>query len=1039
MADATASARARIAALYRAPEPEVLAPLLKDAALAPESRRRVESRALAMLADLRAAQASGWVNQFLQEYRLNTSEGIALLSLAEAFLRVPDPETADQLIADKLGNANWRAHAGRSDSTLVNSATWGLVIGRALVSETEQASALRRLISRAGEPFVRQAVGAAMKMMGEIFVMGRTIDEAIARMRRRENRGFTASFDMLGEAARTLPDAERYFAAYEQAIDAVATVGAEGHSISVKLSALHPRYEVAHWDSCVPFLIERVEALATRAARAGIGLTVDAEESERLEMSLDIIAAAAGLPQLRGWDGLGMAVQAYGKRCRPTVEWADALARRTGRRISVRLVKGAYWDSEIKRSQEQGLPDYPLFTRKAATDVSYLACARDMLAAANIYPAFATHNALTVATILEWAGGSRDFEFQRLHGMGEGLYEALVREEGYRTRIYAPVGGHSDLLAYLVRRLLENGANSSFVHQLADERLSDADILADPVARIAAVGGTRHPSIPLPEDLFMPERKNSAGIDFSDRDVLARTAAAVSEPLPPVQRGPGKAADLGLSTRRDMAGASATAPAKEAGRVAWDLRSEAPLDALSAEERGSADAAVRRARDGFSAWSKWPIGERAACLDRLADLLERNRAELMRVAVQEAKKTIPDALAEVREAVDFCRYYAAQARVRLQPVELPGPTGERNVLRMEGRGVWLCVAPWNFPLAIFLGQVAAALVAGNAVVAKPAPQTPRIARRAVELAFEAGVPREALVLVTGGPETGAALVRNRAIDGVAFTGSTATAKRIARDLLADEERPIVPLIAETGGINAMIVDSTALPEQVVVDVVTSAFRSAGQRCSALRLLVLQEEIAQRTLDMLRGAMDTLVVGDPSDPATDVGPVIDRGAFDRLMDHRAEAEPSWLKTVPVPETGLFVPPTLIAVREIEDVRREWFGPLLHVATWPAGELTETVRRVNASGFGLTMGLHSRIARSAETVEALAEVGNLYVNRSMIGAIVGSQPFGGEGLSGTGPKAGGPHYLPRFCAERVTSTDTTSAGGNATLLSMEDVGL
>ena len=1003
-ADATASARADISRLHRAPEPEVLKPLLKDAALSPDSRRRVENRALAMLAELRAAQGSGWVNQFLQEYRLNTSEGIALLSLAEAFLRVPDPETADQLIADKLGNADWRAHKGKSNSTLVNSATWGLVIGRALVSETEQASALKRLVGRMGEPFVRQAVGAAMRLMGEIFVMGRTIDEAVRRMEKSENRGFTASFDMLGEAARTFPDARHYFAAYEGAIRAVGKVAERGHSISVKLSALHPRYEVAQYESCVPSLIEQVEALAVLAKDKGIAFTIDAEESERLEMSLDIIETVAGLPSLRGWDGLGMAVQAYGKRCRPTLAWADAVGAATGRRIAVRLVKGAYWDSEIKRTQEQGLADYPLFTRKAATDVSYLACARDMLAAKNIFPAFATHNALTVATILEWAGDSRDFEFQRLHGMGEGLYEKLVREEGYHTRIYAPVGGHRDLLAYLVRRLLENGANSSFVHQLADERLTDADILADPVAKIAAVGGSRHPAIALPRDLFEPTRGNSQGLDLADRGELARVARAVSQ---------------GRETR--------VKPAVTQTGDHWQ-------DCAAA-----AKAMVSRAVAALPAWDAQPVEHRARCLDRLADLLEQERDALMRICVQEAKKTIPDALAEVREAVDFCRYYANQARSGLQPLELPGPTGERNVLRMGGRGAWVCIAPWNFPLAIFLGQVSAALVAGNSVIAKPAPQTPEIAAYAVGLAHGAGIPEDALILAAGGPDMGAALVEDSRIAGIAFTGSTATAKRIARALLDDDERPIIPFIAETGGINAMIVDSTALPEQVVMDVVTSAFRSAGQRCSALRVLLLQEEIAERTLEMLRGAMDTLVVGDPADPRTDVGPVIDQGAYDRLMAHREETRAQWGHSIAVPADGLFVPPTLIRVPAIEDVKKEWFGPLLHVTTWKAGQLAETVARVNASGFGLTMGLHSRIARAAETVEEVATVGNLYVNRSMIGAIVGSQPFGGEGLSGTGPKAGGPHYLPRFCAERVTSTDTTSAGGNATLLSLEDVGL
>jgi RHH-type transcriptional regulator, proline utilization regulon repressor / proline dehydrogenase / delta 1-pyrroline-5-carboxylate dehydrogenase len=991
MADATASARTRIRELLRAPEPDVLAPLLRDAALDADSRARVEQRALAMLADLREAQSRGWVNQFLQEYRLNTQEGVALLSLAEAFLRVPDPDTADSLISDKLGEGDWRSHKGKANSTLVNTATWGLVIGRALTSDSENASALRKLISRTGEPFVRTGVGAAMRMMGEIFVMGRTIAEAIERMGKRENKGFTASFDMLGEAARTFPDANRYYASYEDAIRAVGRAAEQGHSISVKLSALHPRYEVSQYDRCVPALIEKVEALAGLAASLNIPLTIDAEETERLEMSLDIIEAVAGLPALKGWDGLGMAIQAYGKRARPTVAWANAIGKKTGRRIAARLVKGAYWDTEIKRTQEQGLSEYPLFTRKAATDVSYLACAKDMLEASNIYPAFATHNALTVATLLEWAGNSRDFEFQRLHGMGEGLYEDLVQNQGYHCRIYAPVGGHRDLLAYLVRRLLENGANSSFVHQLADENLTDEQLLADPVAKIAAVGGTRHPSIVLPEDLFAPERKNSAGIDLNDQHDLARAAAAVSRSL-------------------DFA----------------------PFETPAAEEL------VARARRGFADWSKRSVEERASTLERLGDALERDRDMLMRIAVKEAGKTIPDALAEVREAVDFCRYYAVQARKHCVPTELPGPTGERNLLRLEGRGVFVCIAPWNFPLAIFLGQVTAALAAGNAVVAKPASQTPQIAAYAVGLAHEAGVPEDALILAAGRRDMGQKLMEDTRISGVAFTGSTSTAKHIARTLIADDHRPIIPLIAETGGINAMIVDSTALPEQVVQDVITSAFRSAGQRCSALRLLVLQEDVAERTLEMLMGAMDALIVGDPSDPRTDVGPVIDQPSYDKLMGRREAMKDRVLKTIPVPESGLYVPPTIIRLDAIEDLTEEWFGPLLHVTTWEGGKLAETVRRVNASGFGLTMGLHSRIARAAETVEETGTVGNLYVNRSMIGAIVGSQPFGGEGQSGTGPKAGGPHYLPRFCAERVTSTDTTSAGGNATLLSLEDVG-
>jgi len=999
-ADATSSARKTMAAQYRAPEPDILKPLLARAALTADSRQRVMGHASGLLADLRAAQNKGWVNQFLQEYRLNSSEGIALLSLAEAFLRVPDPETADLLIADKLGDADWRAHTGESNSSLVNIATWGLVVGRVLVGEGE-AGPLRRLISRAGEPFVRQAVGAAMRMMGEIFVMGRTIDEAMARMRKPDNRGFTASFDMLGEAARTIEDAARYFNAYTGAIDAVGRDPAAGHSISVKLSALHPRYEVTQYDRCVPALTEMLEALAVQAAGKGIALTVDAEESERLEMSLDIIGAVAALPSLKGWDGFGMAVQSYGKRARPVVEWANSL----DRLMNVRLVKGAYWDSEIKRTQVEGLSDYPLFTRKAATDVSYLAVARDMLDAKNIRPAFASHNALTVATLMEWAGNTRDFEFQRLHGMGDGLYERLVREQGYHCRIYAPVGGHRDLLAYLVRRLLENGANSSFVHQLADERLSEDEILADPVEKIAAVGGARHPSIPLPIDLF-GDRKNSSGIDLSDREVLADIAAAVSKHLPGESRGP-------------VSGRSRLDPGLRRG--------------------GDIGEKIAKAHAAFLAWSATPVERRAAIMERLADSLEANRDELMAICVQEAFKTIPDAIGEVREAADFCRYYAQQARDGMQPIELPGPTGERNTLHLDGRGVWATIAPWNFPLAIFLGQTVAALVTGNTVVAKPAPQTPLIAAAALRLAHLAGVPEDALILAPGGPEVGAALTADPRIMGVAFTGSTATAKKIARSLLADDDRPIVPLIAETGGINAMIVDSTALPEQVVADVVTSSFRSAGQRCSALRLLLLQEDIADGVIAMLKGAMDLLILGDPADPKTDVGPVIDQAAYDKLMAYRAAPKGKVLKTLDAPAAGLFVPPTLIRLDAIEDLTAEWFGPILHVATWPAGKLSETIARVNAKGYGLTMGLHSRIARAGDVVETEAAVGNLYVNRSMIGAVVGSQPFGGEGLSGTGPKAGGPHYLYRFVAERAVSVDTTSAGGNATLLSLDEGGI
>ena len=981
------SSRAAVRPLHRTPEPEVLAPLVAAAQVDGNERAAIIKNARRLLADLRKAQTDSWVNQFLQEYRLGTEEGTALLSLAEAFLRVPDPETADLLIADKLTDADWRGHKGQSSSKLVNSATWGLVLGKAVLGDSN--SSLKRLIARAGEPFVRQGVGAAMRLMGQVFVMGRDIDEAMKRMESKDNRGFTASFDMLGEAARTKADAERYFESYANAIAAVGKNASRGHSVSVKLSALHPRYETAQAATCVPQLAEMVSELARSAASLGVQLTVDAEESARLEMSFDIIEAVARDPALTGWDGLGMAVQAYSKRARPTIAWANALGASTKRVMQVRLVKGAYWDSEIKHAQERGLSDFPLFTRKPATDVSYLACARDMFAASNIRPAFATHNALTVATLLEWAGDNRDFEFQRLHGMGEGLFERLVREGGYHCRTYAPVGGHRDLLAYLVRRLLENGANSSFVHQLADQSISEDELLADPVEKVMATGGSRHQAIALPADLFQPERANSLGLDMDDAEILVAIAAAVAKP-----------ALLNVTANADATGS------------------------------------ITAALGAYSAWSATPLDDRADCLDRLADLLEENRSELMAIAVQEAKKTIPDALSEVREAVDFCRYYAARAQSDLLPVELPGPTGERNVLRHEGRGVWVAIAPWNFPLAIFLGQVAAALVAGNTVVAKPAPQTPAIAAFAVELAHKAGIPKAALQLVTGGGEVGAALTGDVRISGVVFTGSVPTAKAIARSLLVDDDRPLVPLIAETGGLNAMVVDSTALSEQVVRDVIVSGFQSAGQRCSALRLLLLQEDIAEHTLEMLRGAMDMLNVGEPANPATDVGPVIDQASYDKMMAYRECVKDRIVHSISVPAGGLFVPPTLIRLDDMDQLEGEWFGPLVHVATWKAGTMEQVIERINARGFGLTMGLHSRIARSGEMVERAARVGNLYINRSMIGAVVGSQPFGGEGLSGTGPKAGGPHYLYRFCAERTTSTDTTSAGGNASLLSLED---
>jgi RHH-type transcriptional regulator, proline utilization regulon repressor / proline dehydrogenase / delta 1-pyrroline-5-carboxylate dehydrogenase len=1023
------AARLAIAPLYRAPQPDVLKSLAGQARLTPAARERVAALASTLLAELRAPGRGGWIDRFLQEYSLSSDEGAALLGLAEAYLRVPDAITADALIRDKLGQGDWRGHLGSADSVLVNGATLGLILAQSLTDAP--AGTLRSLVARLGEPTIRLAVAGAMQRMGEAFVLGRSIEEALRRADRGANKAFRYSFDMLGEGARTAHDADDYFQSYLAAIGRVARAAAGGgdvfarDSVSVKLSALHPRYEPLQAWRAVPELTGRLIELARAAKAGGVGLTVDAEESERLEMSLDIIEAAAREPSLAGWDGLGMAVQAYQRRASAVIAWAGELGRATGRRLMVRLVKGAYWDTEIKRAQERGLADYPVFTRKSGTDVSYMTCAKAMLAEGGLFPAFATHNALTVATVVEWAGKRRDFEFQRLHGMGEGLYEGLMSERGVAVRVYAPVGGYRDLLAYLVRRLLENGANTSFVHQIADRDIRDEDLLADPVAEAERTGFSPHPAIVKPADLFGPERRNSAGLDLSDQGVvdglMASMRAAWAKPhrAAPIIGGKGGAG----------AGASVRDPADHE-RVAGEALDATPKDVARAVDAGA---------KGQGSWSARPVEERAAILERLADLLERDRAELMALASREAGKTLADALGEVREAVDFCRYYAAEARRQCRPLALPGPTGESNELTLAGRGVFACVSPWNFPLAIFLGQIAAALAAGNAVVAKPAPQTPLIAAAAVRLALEAGVPDEALGLVPGGAEVGAALVADPRVAGVAFTGSTASARRIAHALLEDESRPLVPLIAETGGVNAMIVDSTALPEQVVADVITSAFLSAGQRCSALRLLCLHEDIAQATLDMLIGAMRELVIGDPADPRTDVGPVIDRAAKGAIEAHLGQWKGRIVFSCPLPEgleRGSFVPPTVIRLDAIEDLDREVFGPILHVVTWKAGAMEATVDAVMASRYGLTLGVHSRIGAAAQAVRARAKVGNLYVNRSMIGAVVGVQPFGGEGLSGTGPKAGGPHYLPRFCVERTYTVDTTSAGGNASLLSLEE---
>ncbi|MGR3795722.1 L-glutamate gamma-semialdehyde dehydrogenase [Vannielia sp. SX4] len=950
---ATSAALGQIDALKRQPEPALVERLITEAALDGAARAEISSEGAKLVRRIRADARPGLMEVFLAEYGLSTDEGVALMCLAEALLRVPDAETIDDLIEDKIAPSDWGKHIGKSASPLVNASTWGLFLtGKVLDERPGMATRLRGAVKRLGEPVIRAAVGRAMREMGRQFVLGESIGAAMKRAQGMEAKGYTYSYDMLGEAAMTAADAEGYAKAYADAIAAIAKnckgAMAENPGISVKLSALHPRYEVAKQDRVMDELVLVVTRLARQAAEAGMNFAVDAEEADRLVLSLKVIEAVLSDEALAGWDGFGVVVQAYGRRCGVVLDWLHDLAARLGRRITVRLVKGAYWDSEIKHAQVEGLEDFPVFTAKPATDISYIANARKLLGMTDrIYPQFATHNAHTVAAVLHMAQGlpRSAFEFQRLHGMGERLHDLVLADSGTKCRIYAPVGTHKDLLAYLVRRLLENGANSSFVNQIVDESVPPEVVAGCP---FEAWSGSA--KIAKGPEVFAP-RKNSRGFDLSDVGELERIGAAVAGAEP---RGP--VADAG------------------AEEVEAALVAALPWDA--------------------------PVAERAEVLRRAAEFYEREWGALFAVLIAEAGKTLPDAVGELREAVDFLRYYAGEAEAA--PEEA------------QARGVFACISPWNFPLAIFTGQVAAALASGNGVLAKPAEQTPRIAAAAVALLHEAGVPREVLQLVPGeGAVVGAAITSDARVSGVAFTGSTATAKAIAR-AMAGGMAPGTPLIAETGGLNAMIVDSTALPQQAVRDVVASAFQSAGQRCSALRCLYVQEDVAEGFIEMLKGAMDELAVGDPGRLKTDVGPVIDAEAAEEIRAYveAAKADGRLVKQLDAPE-GNFVGPALIRVGGIADLGgREVFGPVLHVATFKAGKIRQVVRDINATGYGLTFGLHTRIDTRVQVVSDAVEAGNVYVNRNQIGAIVGSQPFGGEGLSGTGPKAGGPHYLQRF---------------------------
>jgi RHH-type proline utilization regulon transcriptional repressor/proline dehydrogenase/delta 1-pyrroline-5-carboxylate dehydrogenase len=999
--------------------------------LSAERERRVDATATRLIEAIRAGGGGlGGVEDMLREYALSTKEGLALMVLAEALLRVPDAATADRLIQDKLGQGDFAGHESKSEAFLVSASAWALGITARVIQPGETPEGiLGQVAKRIGLPAVRTATRQAMRVMGNHFVLGQNIADALKRAGSGQGRLYRYSFDMLGEGARTAEDARRYFDSYAAAIEAIGrSAGNEPlpnrPGISVKLSALHPRYEAMSHERVMRELVPLVVELAGKAKAYDLNFTVDAEEADRLELSLGVIAAVVADPSLADWDGFGLAIQGYQKRAGAVIDFIAELSQRHDRRMMVRLVKGAYWDTEVKRAQERGLDDYPVFTRKAMTDFNYTACAEKLLALRpRIYPQFATHNALTVASIIERAGGVEGYEFQRLHGMGEALYGRLIEDHpGAACRTYAPVGGHRDLLAYLVRRLLENGANSSFVSVAADPDVPVTELLKRPADIIVSPDATRHPKLPLPRDLYGPERRNSRGVEFGHADSLA----ALLDEIRRGGTGPFRAAPVVNGQVLSGTERPVTSPI-DGTTVAGHVAEAGPE---------IADHAMQAARAGFKAWSRTPVARRAAALMRAADLMEERRGRLIHLLQVEAGKTLDDALSEVREAVDFARYYAVQAKSLFDEGErLPGPTGETNMLRLRGRGVFVAISPWNFPLAIFLGQVAAALAAGNAVVAKPAEQTPLIAAEAVKLLHEAGIAREALHLVPGDGRVGARLVEHRDVAGVVFTGSTEVARIINRTL-ANKDGPIVPLIAETGGINAMIVDATALPEQVADDVVTSAFRSAGQRCSALRLLCVQEDVADKMIEMIVGAARELHNGDPRAIETQIGPVIDAEAEERLEAHiaRMKREARVHYASDAPAQGTYVGPHVFELREPKALAEEVFGPVLHVARYRADRLDTVLEAIEGSGYGLTLGVHSRIDSTVERIVDRLSVGNVYVNRNMIGAVVGVQPFGGHGLSGTGPKAGGPHYLLRFATEQTVTINTAAAGGNANLIAM-----
>ncbi|MCG9697548.1 bifunctional proline dehydrogenase/L-glutamate gamma-semialdehyde dehydrogenase PutA [Shewanella sp. Isolate11] len=1029
---------------YIVDEEQYLGELIKLVPSSEAEIQQITQRAHDLVKKVRQYDKKGLmvgIDAFLQQYSLETQEGIILMCLAEALLRIPDAATADALIEDKLSGAKWDEHLSKSDSTLVNASTWGLMLTGKIITldrdiDGKPSSLLNRLVNRLGEPVIRQAMLAAMKIMGKQFVLGRTVQEALKNSVDKRKLGYTHSYDMLGEAALTMKDAQKYFEDYSNAISALGEqqydeTEAPRPTISIKLSALHPRYEVANEDRTLTELYDTLIKLVTQARSLNVGVSIDAEEVDRLELSLKLFKKVYNSDAAKGWGLLGIVVQAYSKRALPVLCWLTRLSKDQGDEIPVRLVKGAYWDSELKWAQVAGEAGYPLYTRKAGTDVSYLACARYLLSDKTrgaIYPQFASHNAQTVAAITAMAG-DRNYEFQRLHGMGQELYDTLLAESGVSTvRIYAPVGAHKDLLPYLVRRLLENGANTSFVHKLVDPKTPIESLVVHPLTTLQSFKTLANNKIVQPIDIFGAERKNSMGINMNIISESEPFFAALDK-YKTTQWTAGPIVNGETLSGETIDVVSPFDTTKMVGKVAF-------------ANNQAVEQALASAHNAFGSWCSTPVAVRANALQKLADLLEENREELIALCTREAGKSIQDGIDEVREAVDFCRYYAVQAKKMMEKPELlPGPTGELNELFLQGRGVFVCISPWNFPLAIFLGQVAAALAAGNTVVAKPAEQTSIVGYRAVQLAHQAGIPAEALQFLPGtGATVGATITADERIGGVCFTGSTVTAKRINMTL-AERNGAIIPLIAETGGQNAMVVDSTSQPEQVVNDVISSSFTSAGQRCSALRVLFLQEDIAERVIDVMKGAMNELTIGDPSSVKTDVGPVIDAMAKANLnahIDHITQVGRlvNQLELPAGTENGHFVAPTAVEIDSIKVLEKEHFGPILHIIRYKAADLPKVIDEINSTGFGLTLGIHSRNESHALELADKVNVGNVYINRNQIGAVVGVQPFGGQGLSGTGPKAGGPHYLTRFVTEKTRTNNITAIGGNATLLSLGD---